>query len=171
MALITKAEIVSLAFNRTISTTKFTDSIVSAAEFKYVRPLLGDDLYAAVVASPTDALFTGIIPLIKNVLAWWIKYIALPEIFVEISDTGVHQINANNAQTVADQRFIEVRAQAADNAATHSQILIQYLEDNPITGYSSPGTAYDGVEIVGGIIFETTDDSEEEDDSSAKWRS
>jgi hypothetical protein len=165
MALISKAEIVSIAFPRAISQTKISDSIIAAAQFKYIKPLLGNDLYAAVVANPTDAKFTAILPMIKNALAWWVKHMALPEIFVEISDTGVHQINANNAQTVADQRFIEVRAQVADNAAIHCQILSDYLKDNSISGYIAPGTAYQDVLFAGGIIFEqeVEDDTDREE--------
>lgn len=172
MALISKAEIITIAFPRAISATKISDSIIAAAQFKYIKPLLGDELYVAVVANPTDAKFTAILPMIKNALAWWVKHMVLPEIFVEITDTGVHQINANNAQTVADQRFIEVRAQVADNAAIHCQILSDYLKDNSISEYVAPGTAYKDVMFAGGIIFDTDFPEEDsiEEDGSNKWR-
>lgn len=171
--LATQAEIIAIAFPRSISTSKISNSLVEATQYKYIRPVLEEDLYDALVAAPTDPAFSGILQLVKNALAWWVKYKALPEIFVEISDTGAHLMNANNAQTVADQRFIEVRAEVADVAEQHTQILADYLEDHPITGYA-PGTAQEDISMAGGILVykdgEASSGWPEEEDGSKNWK-
>jgi hypothetical protein len=103
-------------------------------------------------------------------LAWWVKHAILPEIFTEISDTGVHNINANNAQTVTDQRFIEVRMNCADIAQAHTDRLTEYLNDNytlfPL--YYASKNPDSTIDIAGGMVFRTNK-TEESEDGPEKW--
>ena len=159
--LATKTEIIAIAFSRPINTTKIPDSLVEATQYKYIKPLLGDDLYNDIVATPTDSKWvTNLIPLIKNALAWMVKYRGLPELFVEISDMGAHQINVNNAPTVTDARFIEIKAATIEMAEIHMKILADYLYNNPITAtiaghYYKPSQADVNMSDAGGILVDT----------------
>jgi hypothetical protein len=169
--IITKSEIISLAFARKISDTKILDNIIQACELKYIKPVLTEDLWDAFYADPTNASYTILLAYCKNALAWWVKYTILPEVFTEISDTGVHQINANNAQTVTDQRFIEVRANCADIAQMHTDRITEYLNDNyasfPL--YSAGLNPDSNVEISGGIVFRKDKSLDETEDGPEKW--
>lgn len=166
----TKSELLSIAFARNMSQTKLLDNVVEAAEYKYIRPVLTENLYNAMVADIANAKYLILLAYCKNALAWWVKYTVLPEIFTEISDTGVHQINANNAQTVTDQRFIEVRANTADIAQMHTDRITEYLNDNYATfsEYLPSKNPDSNIEIAGGIIFRKNKAAESED-GPEKW--
>lgn len=169
MALISKPEIVSIAFNRAISDTKFSDSLIMAAELRYIKPILGKDLYDAIVLAPSDAQYITLLALIKQSLAHWVKYMALPEIYVIISDTGAHKVNASNAQQIDDQRFIELRDQVSDIAKVHSYAITEYLNKSTFSNYYSGKNPQNTVEISGGIIFDKGIEEDQEDDYGAKW--
>ena len=171
MSLITKTQVVSLAFSRKISETKITDSIIKSAEWKYIKPILGKDLYNAISAAPTDSKYSVILPIIQEALAWWVKYIALPEILVEISDTGAHLINASNAQVASDQRFIELKEATADTANRLTHLITDWLnDDTTLTDYYPGENPQNQVEIAGGILFDTNLETDIEEDNSAVWR-
>jgi hypothetical protein len=169
--IITKAEIIALAFSRKISETKILDNIIQVCELKYIKPVLTEDLWDAFYADPTNASYTILLAYCKNALAWWVKHAILPEIFTEISDTGVHQINASNAQTVTDQRFIEVRDNVVDIAQMHTDRITEYLNDNyasfPL--YNSGLNPDSKIEIAGGIVFRTDKSLDETEDGPEKW--
>ena len=168
--LILASEVVSLAFNRTISQTKFTAGLIQAAELRYIKPILTVDLYKAILAAPGDSKYTTLLPMVKLALAYWVKYMALPEIFVEISDTGAHIVNASNAQVVNDQRFIELRDQVCDIAKQHTHLITEYLNENTtLTTYNPGENPQNAVEIAGGILFDIGIDNSEEEDSPASW--
>lgn len=168
--IITKAEIVSIAFSRSISTTKILDNIIEMCELKYLKPVLTEDLWTAFYADPTNATYTTLLAYCKNALAWWVKYTILPEVYTEISDTGVHQINPQNANNVTDQRFVEVRANCADIAQAHTDRITEYLNDNTATFTTYyPGENPDSnIEIAGGIIFKV-DKTVDIEDGPEKW--
>ena len=168
--IITKSEILSIAFSRKISETKILDNIIQVCELRYIKPILTDDFWTAFYADPTNASYTTLLAYCKNALAWWVKYTILPEIYTEISDTGVHNINANNAQTVTDQRFIEVRMNCADIAQAHTDRLTEYLNDNytlfPL--YYASKNPDSTIDIAGGMVFRTNK-TEESEDGPEKW--
>lgn len=169
--LVSKSEVVSLAFNRAISTTKIIDNQILVAELRYIKPILGKTLYDNIVLSPLDSKYTILLPMIKNALAYWVKFTILPEIFVEISDLGAHTPNANNASTLNDQRFIELRDNIADSAKQFTQLITEYLNLNlsSFPEYSPGSNPQNDTIIAGGIIFHNQDDNDSEDDSSVKW--
>ena len=171
MALIEAKQVIKIAFNRNISETKIMDSVIKAAELRYIKPILGSDLYDAICASPSSSTYAGLLPLIQQALAWWTKYLVLPEIYLEISDLGVNTLNAQNAQTVSDQRLIEARAQVAEIAREHALNITSYLNDNDIPDYSAGKDPNNAALIAGGIIFDTDITAEaDEDDGPEVWR-
>ena len=156
--LITAAEVINLAFNRKVNHEKITESVIQAAQYKYIRPVLGDDLYDAILDDVNAAAYTTLTPYIKQALAWWTKYLALPELFVEITDTGVKQIQGENSVNVTDQRFIELRENIRTIAETKLKELTEFLYDNQ-SDYSDyyHGKNVDAeITIAGGIIMEET---------------
>lgn len=168
--IITKSEIIALAFSRKISDTKILDNIIQVCELKYLKPVITEDFWDVFYADPTNASYTILLAYCKNALSWWVKYTILPEVFTEISDTGVHQINASNAQTVTDQRFIEMRANCADIAQMHTDRITEYLNDNSTSFplYYSNQNPDSNIEINGGIVFRINKATDTED-GPEKW--
>jgi hypothetical protein len=158
--LATKTEIIAIAFSRPINPTKILDSLIEATQYRYIKPVLGEDLYYDLVAAPTNPLFSPILQYVKNALAWMVKYRGLPELFVEISDMGAHQISVNNASIVTDARFIEIKAATVEMAEIHMKILADFLFKNPITAVISghnynPGKSEIDISDAGGILVNT----------------
>lgn len=165
---ITAEDVIGMAFSRKLNVNKIPDSFIETAQYKYIRPILGEDLYEAVEADPTSATYATLMTYIKPALAWWIKYLVLPEIYVEIADTGVKTITNQNAQNVSDQRLIEIRENSRIVAEDKIKQLTEYLEDSDLTDYYGGSNPDNTITVAGGIIF---DDSKtwDSDDENDQW--
>jgi hypothetical protein len=153
MALITKDYIIEEAFVRKISTSRISDSILLAVEIKYLKPILGKDFYDALVLTPTS--YTALMVFIKPMLAWYSKYMLLPELKTEISDLGVNRINVQSAEKADEESYAQMRDQALIVAESRRSLLTEHLEDNatdyPL--YYPSDNPDNSTEIVGGILF------------------
>jgi hypothetical protein len=94
--MITAAEVQDLAFDRKIETAKITDSIIEAANFSYIRPILTENFYDYVVANVAD--YQALVDdYIKPCLAYYIKYLIMPDIVTEVSERGAFILESENA--------------------------------------------------------------------------
>jgi len=161
--LVTKDYIIAEAFTRAISTSRIPDSIVLACEVKYLKPILGKDFYNAVVATP--ASYTALLNLAKPMIAWYVRYMILPELKTEVSDLGVNRINIQSAQNADEEAYAQARDHAQIVAESHREQLMDYLNDNttlyPL--YYSGDNPDNQTEIVGGMIFRKEDFDVDED--------
>ncbi len=157
MSLATKHEIINAVFTRQISESRIPDEFLEIIEHRYIRPVLGEDFYAAVVASPSS--YTALLTYVKPVIYWYAKYMILPELRFEVSDLGMNQLNINNASPLSDEAFALVRNQALMMAEERLKILNEYLDDNsslyPL--YYKSMNPSENADIVGGIIMKKTD--------------
>ncbi len=167
MALITKAEIVA-TFTRVISESRIPTDFLEVIQHKYLRPILGEDFYDAVVA--TSASYTALLVYVKPVLIWYAKYMLLPELRFELSDLGTNTLQINNATPLTDEGFALVRNQALTVAEDKVKVLNEYLEDNtslyPL--YYKSQNSSENYQISGGIVMKKKAASEY-DDSPEKW--
>lgn len=168
--LLTRGQVIFRAFNRNIHETKLSDSVIQSAQYKYIKPVLGDDLFDALIADPDNATYATLLELVKEALAWWVKYISLPEIFVEIADAGVKVIETRDTSQVTDQRFIELRESTRVICEDKTKQITDYLEDDDtnMVDYKSSENADHGVSDAGGIIIRRPNTNYEED-CPAKW--
>jgi hypothetical protein len=162
--LVTKEYIITEAFSRKISESRLQDSIVTACEIKYLKPILGVDFYNAVVLTP--ASYTALLVYVKPMIAWYVKYMLLPELKTEISDLGVNRISVQSAQNADEESYGQARAQALIVAEAHREQLIDHLNDNTSTYplFYSGNTPDNKTEIVAGIIFRKPASDLDEDD-------
>jgi hypothetical protein len=156
MALVTKAEVIAGAFTRTIQESRIPTDLLSVAQYKYLRPILGEDFYNAVVAAPSS--YIALLVYVKPVLNWYVRYMALPEMRVELSDLGANTININGTTSLTDEGFAAIRDQTLIVAESKVQELNDYLEDNtslyPL--YYKSKNASENCHISGGIIMKRT---------------
>jgi hypothetical protein len=152
-SLLTKDEIVAISFKRKIDLVKIPDRLAESVQSTHIKPVLGADLYDKVIATPSS--YSALIDYLKPVIAYFVKYYILPEIWIDISTTGVNKIQGNN-RTIADsEEFGTARQDALDMANKFMSDLTDYLNDNTTLYpdyyyYSNPGNK---VNIVGGIIY------------------
>jgi len=153
MALVTKNEIINAVFTRQVSESRIPTDYLEVIESKYIFPVLGKDLYNAVIASPTT--YSALLNYVKPVIYWFAKYLLLPELRYEVSDLGTNQLNINNSTPLSDEAFALVRNQALIIAEEKQRMLNRYLEDNytlyPL--YSRGLNVSETCDIVGGIVM------------------
>lgn len=171
MALVTKAEIIAAVFTRSVTESRIQTDLLEVVQHKYLRPILGEDFYDAVIASPSS--YTALLTYIKPVLFWYAKYLILPELRYEISDLGTNQLQIDRATPLTDEGFAMIRDQALIIAEEKVKILNEYLYDNMASYplyYISQNSA-ENVSIVGGIIMRKKDkDTDYFEDSSEHWK-
>lgn len=152
MSLATKTELIELAFTRRITESRIPTDYLEIAQHKYIRPVLTKDLYDDVVANP--ASYAALLEYIKPVMAWYVRYLMLPELRFEVSDLGTNQLSINNSTPLSDEAFALVRNQALIAAEERVRILNEYLDENqslyPL--YRKVDNVAEDVDIIAGIV-------------------
>lgn len=148
-----KAEVISYAFHRTgIAEGRILTGMINTVQEKHVMPVLGEDLYDDVVANPLN--YTSLLPYLKPIVAYFVKYYMLPEIYAEISNTGINKVPGNNRSGASADDMGSMKQNTLEIANMHVDTLTKYLEDNE----SSYPLYYSGLNdakqviIAGGII-------------------
>jgi len=164
MALITADEIIGQAFSRDVSTEKIKSNIIEAVQLRHILPIVGEDFYDAIVAAPSS--YTAIVDLIKPALAYFVKYYVLPEIYVEVSTTGVNVLTGQNRSRASEGELNDLRNTTLDMAFASIRRLSKYLDDNSdsYSLYYKAKNADETIKIAGGIIFEDPDLDSDDDD-------
>lgn len=174
--LITAAQTITLAFNAGVTSTQIKDSVIQAAEFQYIRPALTENFYEYVLQNTTavdlvDAdittsdgrTITGkqlLTDLLRPALAYFVKYLALPDILNEVSERGGFELTANNAQIMSSASKQNVQDQALKVGNALLETMVDYIKkqkDNNVTKY----VLYDNFtgikaekQIIGGFLIE-----------------
>lgn len=153
-ALMTAAEVISNAFDRQVESLKITEAMIEAIQLKHFVPVLGEDFYDAIIADTSS--YTTLIAKIKPPLAYLCKYYMLPEIFSEVSTTGMGFIEGPNNRKASRDELADQQKAALDAASLLMNVLRKYLDDNSTTYTLYYPGADPEVQIIeaGGIIFE-----------------
>lgn len=156
--LLTAAEVISIAFNdKNYLSGKILSSHLEIAHEALLRPSLGDDFYAeltdSVLTSGTNKTFAD--TYLKGPLAWYVRYLILPEIAVHVSNTGLILTQPEGTMSASDKQAGIVRDQAKANADILMRKALLYLEDNidDFPTYAENETTRDTTKVIGGIIF------------------
>jgi hypothetical protein len=155
--LLTTTEVVTLAFNdKNFLPAKILDSHLEVAHEGFLRPALGDTFYEELIAAtPTGVNKTFVDNYLKKPLAWYVKYVVLPEIMVHISNTGFAVVQPQGTIAVTDKQAGNLREQAKTNADILLRKALDYLDDNASTypTYEAGEAVRETTRIIGGIIF------------------
>lgn len=149
--LITQAEIISKAIpDPSFDPALLKDSFIEAAQWDYIRPVLGETLYEAVIASPTS--YTVLVSYIKDCLAFYALAKAMPFIQYNLSAQGV-QINYTQYTRAAtnDDKANLVQGIIAIGDDFREK-LEEYLSDNDAT-YTTYSNDLSDTIHYGGIIL------------------
>lgn len=166
--LITADQVITIAFNREISSEKILDSVILTAQYKFIRPVLTEDLYELFEADPAASTYATLKTFTDQALAWYVKYLALPELFVELTDRGIKYLDGLNATSIDDQRFIDYREHILVIAEDKIKQLTEHLYDSDYTGYISSKNPDNNIIIAGNIIFPQENNPWGEDDDD-QW--
>ena len=103
------------------------------AQIKYVRPVLGDELYNEVIAdiatgSPSQATL-DLLAQGERMIAFYVVYEALPYIHYKTTDAGVVQWQGANYQA-SDSGYGRIAAAISSSGETHRVIFVEWLQKN-----------------------------------------
>ena len=135
MGLITAAGVVAEVLpNRNIDENLLEDSI-PIAELKYIKKLLGKDLYNLIVSENTSQVFTGLNQTLldnhlKRILSRYVVYEAMPMIKAEITSNGINVPNIDFNLPVDDTGFAMLRNKMLSDAELLVAEMREYLNDN-----------------------------------------
>jgi hypothetical protein len=165
MGLITPDDVIKVAFVREVDVKKVKAELIDAVQERHILPVLGETFYDLIVATPTS--YTAVVDLINPVLAYFVKYYMLPDIYAEISTTGLNILSGQNRQQAPRETLADMKNAALDLAAMHNRRLAKYLDDNSssYTDYYKTANPVETIVIAGGIIFDKgyTDDDDTDD--------
>jgi hypothetical protein len=145
----TIAEVKSLAFDKPITDTRFKTGLINAIQVKYILPLLGETFYNDVIANAGN--YTALLPFLKPVVAYYVKFHMLPDLSTDVSDTGTNKVPGNNRTAVED--IGGVRQSALDMAQLHVSALTKHLKDNTYPLYFASSNPDNKISIAGGVII------------------
>ena len=131
----TIAEVKTAAYTRKVDDIQFKDSDIALAEFEYILPVLTENLYKAVVASPST--YTTLIDTyIKPCLAYYVKSMLVESFFTEMSDRGMNHLQGQNTQTVSGQARTDYKAEVLKKAQIFERKLKDYVNQQYYEGNS-----------------------------------
>jgi hypothetical protein len=128
---ITIAEVKSIGFARTIADALIPEKFIVLAEHAHLRPALGDDFFDSLdKASGFTATETALMLLIKDALAFWVKYELLPHIAVQVTNGGIKLSESNNSTNASASMMRETRKAALETGRKLWKIAERYIVDN-----------------------------------------
>lgn len=157
MNLITAEEIIALAFTeKNFLPAKITTSHIQIAQEGFLRPAIGSEFFDYLTATtPAGVDATLVNNYIKPALAWYVRYIILPELMVRATNTGVQLVGAQGTTDASDKQAGILREQAKANADILIGVTVRYLNTNSdqFPYYSSGETKRNYSRVIGGIVF------------------
>jgi hypothetical protein len=135
MSLLTPAEVIALAMpGKNLDTALVADSI-PIASLKYIKPLLGNMLYNTLLVESVAQIFTGlnqtlINDYLKDALARFVLYEALPLIKAEITSNGIQTPSIDYHLPVNDTDFAMLRNKMLSDAELLATEMTDYIKSN-----------------------------------------
>jgi hypothetical protein len=103
---------------------------MTGAEIRFLVPILGQTLYAALLATPTTPPYDDLAEYCKRAVAPLAYWTDLPTLQTQISDGSVGTFVSNNMQAAHRWEFEELSEALADKGCFALENLLQFLFDN-----------------------------------------
>lgn len=162
MALITAAQVIELSFtHQSFDTTLIKAAYITMAELDFIKPVLGEDLYNLIAADPsalTGKNLTLYSTYIKPAMAYYVKYLTLPDIFINTTTSGLQINNREFSNSGAAKDRAELAAATLAVARSFIENAVKYIEHTDNSAYFTTYTTSEETKVTGkirgGIIFE-----------------
>ena len=152
--LITPAEVSALCFggDSNITAGFITDSVIIAAQRKYVFPVLGEGLWAAIEQERYARLVSDYI---KPALALYVKYLVLPSISSQTGMLGVVRYGGQNFSGADSQNFVRLLKSVKTEADALLKVCSEHIESSNAAypEYNPEQNVLNSVAITGGVVI------------------
>lgn len=159
--LITADEVIKLSFveGKNFIRSKIKDTMILTAQYNWIKPVLGDEFYASLLTEVSnDSLGSDneilLDNYIKPCLAYYVKYSAMPDLMLQLTNKGGQKANSEYSDTITASERGEKREAAKATADTLRTVLVDYLNANA-TKYPNYSTSVmNGKKAIrGGILL------------------
>ncbi len=138
MALVTAIQVSEITSQRKGFDVALIEKHILEAEWKYIKPFLGDTLFNTLGTENTSGTFTSsnetlLNEYVRPALAWWTMYEALPQIHVQLSSAGLQKNSTEFSTAVSGGEFGTFRQSIASSAEVAMERMREYLNDNSTT--------------------------------------
>lgn len=152
--LVNAAEVAALAFggDEEAMCGVVDDVVIAAAQDKYLRPVLGDALLAAV----GDGKYSGLLgTYLQPAIAWWVRFLALPAIHTQVGAAGVVSYGGNGFMPADDKSLRRLLRLTRGKAETLTRLLMRHVESMPeeYPEYEPENNILNRASIAGGIVL------------------
>src|SRR3954451_11719256 len=115
---------------------------MTAAELKYIEPILGADLYQLLLQEPTGETsgFDELRLKVQRALAPLAYYLDLPNIQAQITDRGAATFTSENMRPLHRWEYEALRESLADKGSFALEKLLEHLNQHKADyGWQTPG--------------------------------
>ncbi len=122
-----------------VDISKFRHHIQSAQDI-YIKPSIGETCYDELLDAVENDDFTTLETTLLNgdnrsfaglkmALAWWVLYLAYPDLWLSISNSTVQKKTGDNFEPVSAAELNIKRKGAEATATSYTKYLIKYIQD------------------------------------------
>lgn len=151
--MITADEVIALAFggDAYIDRAKIADSVIVAAQVKFVRPVLGD-ICDKVGVAPYNKFIDE---WVKLPLALYVKWLLLPELLVEVGASGVVVRSCEEYVGASAEQLRVMLQRVRSEADALLDRAVEELEKSPTlySAYSANENIRNRTRIAGGVVI------------------
>ena len=132
--LITQTKVIEISFNeQNFGTAKIKDCDILVAQLNHIKPIIGNDFYYDLLAN-IDNLSDDYKNLMDNYLlpclAYYTKYVAMPDIVNSLSNKGVQLLNSEFSQHAQPKECERLEKSAYDKAVVLRDSMMEFINNN-----------------------------------------
>lgn len=159
--LITQDRVAELSFSNgeTFEDGLIKDAIIEAAQLRWIKPMLGDDLWDLLESEYGNfsTVNQTLVDKLETPLAFFIKYEIIPDMSINQTSAGLQVLNTEFSTSATDSQRGQIRAQALLHAEALLEEVTRWIEkDANISDYPDyliAGNVNNNVSRKGGILF------------------
>tara|TARA_R110002167_G_scaffold305358_1_gene509492 strand:- start:1799 stop:2287 length:489 start_codon:yes stop_codon:yes gene_type:complete len=159
--LITQSRVAELSFSNgeTFEDGLILDAIIEAAQLRWIRPMLGNDLWDTLEASGGvySAANQTLVDRLETPLAFFIKYEIVPDMSINQTSAGLQVLNTEYSTSATDKQRGQIQDQALEHAKSILAEVTRWIEKTTVItdypDYATSTNVTNDVSRKGGILF------------------
>ena len=136
------------------------DSIIEAAQLRWIKPILGDDLWDLLESeypSSYSSVNQTLVDRLESPLAFFVKHELVPDMSINTTAAGLQVLSTDYSSAATDRQRGEIQDQALQHGQALLKEVVRWIEldaniDNYPTYYKSKNTL-NNVKTIGGIVL------------------
>ncbi len=152
--LITPARVASLAFRAPdfVPPESIPPETILAAQQKFIRPVLGPELYAQLCAGAYPTLLEDYI---AAPLALYVKMLLMPSLAVQVGAGGVVEATGKNLARASSERMQSALGRLRGDAEALIRRAVEHIEDSGLyPDYDPRENILHHISIAGGVLLD-----------------